>query len=82
MVIYVITTPYLNKNFFGAYSSVKRARMALEYFFAEDDNIVSFEDLGDYCYHFITKKGEIFGAEIMWDVLDSEFEDDIIKEDE
>ena len=81
MNIYVVTTPYMNSNFFGTYSTVKRARLALEKFFADDDNIVSFEDVGDYYYQFTTKKGEQFGAEIMWDVLDDEFKEGLIKED-
>ena len=81
MTVYVITTPYLNNNFFGVYSSVKRARIALEDFLASDENIVSFEDLGDYCYQFTTKAGEQFGAEILWDLVDAEFEEGIVKED-
>lgn len=82
MTVYVITTPYLNSNFFGVYSTIKRARIALEDFLASDENIVSVEDLGDYCYQFTTKAGEQFGAEIFWDVLDFEFEKEIVKEDE
>ena len=82
MTIYVITTPYLNNNFFGTYSSIKRARIALEDFLASDENIVSVEDVDNYCYTFTTKAGEQFGAEILWDLVDAEFEEGIVKEDE
>ena len=82
MVIYVVTTPYLNNNFFGTYSSIKRARIALEDFLANDENIISVEDVGNYCYTFTTKNGEQFGAEILWDLVDAEFEEGIVKEGE
>ena len=82
MTIYVITTPYLNNNFFGTYSSIKRARIALEDFLSSDENIVSVEDVGNYCYTFTTKAGEQFGAEILWNLVDAEFVEGIVKEDE
>lgn len=81
MNIYVVTTPYLNNNFFGTYSTIKRARIAFEDFVANDENIISFEDVGNYRYIFTTKAGEQFGAEILWDVIDAEFEEGLIKED-
>ena len=82
MNVYVITTPYLNNNFFGTYSTIKRTRIALENFLASDENVVGFEDLGDYCYQVTTKDGAVFGAEILWDVVDAEFIEGIVKEDE
>ena len=82
MTVYVITTPYLNNNFFGVYSSVKRARIVLEDFLANDENITAFEDIGNYCYTFTTKSGKQFSAEILWDLVDAEFEEGIVKEDE
>ena len=81
MSIYVVFSNYFRTGVFGAYSSVKRARIAFEDFLATDEDIVSFEDLGDYSYQFTTKIGEIFGAEIEWDLLDAEFESEIVKED-
>ena len=81
MTIYIVSTTYFNSGVFGTYSSIKRARIAFEHFLAEDENIVAFEDLGDYCYQFTTKSGEIFGAEIDFDILDAEFEEGICKED-
>lgn len=81
MTIYVVSTTYFNSGVFGTYSSVKRARIAFEHFLAEDENIVAFEDLGNYCYQFTTKSGETFGAEIDFDILDAEFEEGICKED-
>lgn len=80
MSVYVITTSYLSNRFFGVYSTVKRARIALEDFLANDENIISIENLDNYCYRFTTKAGEQFSAEIFWDVLDTEFEEGICKE--
>ena len=82
MSIYVILSNYFDNGFFGTYTSIKRARMVLERYFAEDDNIVAFEDIGGYAYQFTTTNGATFGAEICWDVLDAEFEEGILKEDE
>lgn len=81
MAIYVVFSTYFNSGVFGTYSSIKRARIAFEHFLAEDENIVTIEDLGDYCYQFTTKIGETFGAEIDFDILDAEFEEGICKED-
>lgn len=80
MTIYVVITPYLNNNFFGTYSTIKRARIALEDFLANDENIISFEDVGNYCYTFTTKAGEQFGAEILWDLVDTEFIEGIVND--
>lgn len=81
MAIYVVFSTYFNSGVFGTYSSIKRARIAFEHFLAEDEDIVAFEDLGDYCYQFTTKNDETFGAEIDFDILDAEFEEGICKED-
>ena len=82
MNIFVVTSNYFDNGYFGAYSTLKRARIAFENFLASDENIIDFEDLGDdYCYRFTTKIGEVFGAEIFWDSLDEEFEEGICKED-
>lgn len=82
MAIYVVFSNYFDSGVFGTYSTVKRARIAFEQFLAEDENIVAYEDLGDYSYQFTTKIGETFGAEIDFDVLDAEFVEGICKEDE
>ena len=81
MNIFVVTSNYFDNGYFGAYSTLKRARIAFEHFLAEDEDIVSFEDLDGYSYQFTTKIGETFGAEIYWDYLDEEFEEGICKED-
>jgi len=81
MAIYVVFSDYFHSGVFGTYSSVKRARIAFEHFLAEDENIVAFEDTGDYGYLFTTRKGEQFGAEIDFDVLDAEFVEGLCKED-
>lgn len=82
MSIYVIFSNYFPTGVFGTYSSVKRARIAFENFLASDEDIVSFEDCGGYSYQFTIKNGATFGAEICWDLLDAEFEEGIVKEDE
>lgn len=80
MAIYVVFSNYFHSGVFGTYSSVKRARIAFENFLAEDENIVAFEDVGDYSYQFTTRDGATFGAEIDFDVLDAEFVEGICKE--
>ena len=82
MTIYVVCSNYFNSGVFGTYSSIERARVAFKDFLANDEDIVSFEDLGDYLYQFTTKNGATFGAKIVWDYLDAEFEEGIVKEDE
>lgn len=81
MVIYIVFTTYFNSGVFGTYSSIKRARIAFEHFLANDENIVAFEDLGDYSYQFTTKNDETFGAKIYFEVLDFEFVEGVCKED-
>ena len=73
MAIYIVFSNYFHRGVFGVYSSIKRARIAFENFIAEDMNIVSFVDLGEYFYEFTTKNGEVFHAEICFDVIDEEF---------
>ena len=82
MDIFVIVTNYLDSGFFGTYSTVKRARVVLEKYFNSDDNIASFEDIGDYTYRIIAKSGAEYYAEICYDRLDAEYENGMIKEDE
>ena len=81
MGVYIVGTNYFMTGVFGIYTTVKRARIAFEQFLAEDENIVAFEDLDGYSYQFTTKNGATFGAEIVFDVLDAEFEEGICKED-
>lgn len=82
MGVYIVTTNYFMNGFFGVYTTVKRARTALEQFLADDDNVVTFEDVGNYSYTFITRSGAQFGAEIMWSDIDEEFNEELVKEDE
>lgn len=82
MNIFVVTSHYFANCIFGTYSTMKRARIAFEDFLANDEDIVSFEDLDDYSYRFTTKSGSTFDAEIFWDYLDDEFEEGICKEGE
>ena len=83
MTIYtVLSDHYSNRGLFGSYTSISRARKALEFYLAESEDIVSIVDNNDYTYQFTTNKGETFSAEIVSDELDWEFENDVIKEDE
>lgn len=81
MVLYTVITNY-GDGFFGSYSSISRARKAIEYFLGEAADIVSFEDTGDYSYQYTNDKGETYSLSILTDTLDWEFETGEIKEDE
>ena len=82
MNIFVIISNYLDSGLFGTYSTIIRARKAIEHYFNTDDNIITFEDIGDYTYRIITQNGAEFFAEICYDYLDAEFESGLLKEDE
>ena len=81
MTIFTIVTTF-GDGLFGSYSSLLRARKAIEYFLNEAVDVVSFEDIGDYSYQYTTDKGETFSLSILADTLDWEFETGEIKEDE
>lgn len=81
MSIYIVTSNYFYNGIFGTYSSIKRARIAFEDFITNDEDIVAFEDLGDYSYQFTIKNGTSFGAEIAFDILDAKFIEGLCKED-
>lgn len=82
MTIYTVISNYYGyKGVFGSYTSMLRARKALEYYLTESEDIVSIESNDDYTYQFKTRAGEIFSAEIVFDTLDWEFVEGIIKED-
>ena len=80
MKIYTVLSNYYGRGLFGSYTSILRARKAIEYYLKDSSDIVSFEDIGNYTYQFTTNKGETFSAEIVTDVLDWEFEKGEIKE--
>lgn len=80
MAIYVVRTNYLNNGFFGVYSSMKRAQLAMEHFLKEDENIVAIESSDPYAFTFTTAAGEQFGVEIVYDELDFEFVEGMIEE--
>lgn len=83
MTIYtVLSNYYSSRGLFGSYTSILRARKAIEYYLKESSDIISFADIGNYTYQFTTRAGETFSAEIVSDTLDWEFENDVIKEDE
>ncbi len=76
MGVYIVTTNYFMNGFFGVYTTVKRARIAIERYLADDGDIIAFEDVDNYTYTFTTRDGAQFSAEIMWDEIDEEFEED------
>ena len=82
MNVYVIRSNYFDDGYFGVYSTIKRARLVLERYFAEDESIVAFEDCGNYDYMITTADGTRWRVDICWDVLDAEFESGMIREDE
>lgn len=82
MNIFVVCSNYFETGCFGTYSTLKRARTAIEHFFKNNPEIASFEDIGDYTYEIHTKNGETFGVEIAFDSLDYEFMTGELEEDE
>ena len=75
MTIYIVHCSFMNNSYFGAYSSIKRARIAFEHFCQETPEIIGYIDNKDYTYEIETINGETFGASIETDVLDYEFSD-------
>lgn len=82
MVIYTVTTSYFNGNLFGTYSTMKRARQAIEHFFEEDENIAWWVDNDDYSYQFQTNDESLYGIEILANPLDEEFIEGLITDEE
>lgn len=82
MNIFVVISNFFDTGIFGTYSTIKRARMAVENYFDEEPSIVSFEDIGDYTYEIHTSLNETFCVEIASDFLDYEFVSGTLKEDE
>lgn len=82
MTIFTVISNYYGKSLFGSYTSIRRARKALEFYLSESDDIIAVVDNNDYTYQITTRAGERFSAEIISDSLDWEFEEGIIKEDE
>ena len=81
MMIYTVISNYFNDGLFGSYTSILRARKAIEYYLKESSDIVSFEDIGNYTYQFTTYKDETFSVIILSNILDWEFEKGAIKQD-
>ena len=82
MRIFTVISNYYGEGLFGSYTSIKRARKALEFYLSESDDIVTVVDNNDYTYQITTLAGEKFSVKIISDSLDWEFEEGIIKEDE
>lgn len=82
MSIYVVTSDFFDSGVFGVYSTIKRARLAIEHYFKEDESVIAFEDTDGYTYTFTTAAGEQHKLEICWSLMDAEFEEELIEEDE
>lgn len=80
MDLYVVVCSYYYTGIFGVYSTIKRARIALENALDKDKHIVYYENIDERTYQFTTTKGRTFSAEICLDFLDIEFEEGTIKE--
>lgn len=81
MSVYVVFSTYFIGGMFGIYSSIRRARIAFEDFLANDENIVAFEDLGNYSYCFTDTDGVTYKAEITFEGVDDEFREGICHDD-
>ena len=79
--IFVVTSNYFYNGLFGTYSTIPRARKAIESFFNESPNIASCEDIGNYCYKCIATDGTEYTAEILCDSLDAEYRDGTLELD-
>ena len=75
MTLYIVHCSFMNNNYFGTYSSLRRARIAFEHFCQECSEIIGYTDNRDYTYEIETINGETFGASIETDILDYEFSD-------
>ena len=73
MTLFIVHCSFMNDNYFGAYSTIKRARAAFEHFCQKNSEIVGYTDNRDYTYEIETINGETFSASIKTDVLDYEF---------
>ena len=82
MNIYVIVSNFFDTGLFGSYTTLKRARMAIEHYFHEEPNIASFADISDYTYEIHTQDDATFYVEIVSDYLDYEFVRGELKENE
>ncbi len=69
MIIWIITTNLFASHAFGAYSTLVKARDALETYLKDDSSVIDFEDVGDYAYTINTKNGD-YWAEITYTILD------------
>ena len=71
MLVFIVVTKYYDEGILGVFSSIKKAREGIELVFEEDDEIVDWEDCGDYTYLFVTKNGEHHFFSIVSDTIDS-----------
>lgn len=81
MVIFIILSDYFDTGVFGSYSTMKRARMAIENFFEEEEDIVSYADFGAYSYRITTASGKKHIVSIDYDEVDYEFRSGRLKDE-
>lgn len=72
-MLYIVTSNYFDSGIFGAYASARRARLAFEHFLKNNLCVVSHEDIGHYCYRFIANDNKTYIAEIIFCLVDKEF---------
>lgn len=73
MVIYTVTSSYMEEYLFGSFSTILKAREAIHKFICEDGNFDHYEDVGDYRYIAYMPSGEMHFFTITADVVDSEY---------
>lgn len=71
-MVWVVFIDFLDgsDSFYGVYSTLLRARHALEKYLRADPCITHWADVGDYRYEFETDLGEQSSATIKWTLLD------------
>ena len=72
MTIYVVLTNYIHCDgeYFGAFSSIQKARKAIENFIREEEDIHHYTYSDNYEYHVFTANDEEYYFEISFDFLD------------
>lgn len=72
MMIYTVTSSYMEEYLFGSFSTILKAREAIHKFICEDPYLERYEDVGDYRYIAYKPDGEMYFFTITADVIDSE----------
>ena len=75
-MVWVVFANFLDgsDSFYGVYTSLPRARHAIEKRLRTDPHITYWTDIGDYSYEFKTDTSERSYATIKWTLLDEDVE--------